>query len=120
MFDFLHIFKNAGYLVWTRQSWYNTVTNNNVYNSPSLQPPHHHSDLAVDVMERISNVADAEVGVNDELESSRRLIQVEFILASTEAEQAVSAATRAQEIRSISHNHRCILYDNVNVNRGFI
>jgi len=50
-------------------------------------------------MERISNVADAEVGVNDELESSRRLIQVEFILASTEAEQAVSAATTAQQIR---------------------
>ena len=60
--------------------------------------------LAVDVLKCISDVSDAEVRIEYKLESGRRLIEVQFVLARTETKQALNTAT---------HQHTCIFTINL-------
>ena len=52
-------------------------------------------DLAVDVVQSVADVANTEVSVEHKLETSRRLIEVQFVLARLETLQAMNTAAHA-------------------------
>ena len=67
--------------------------------------------LAVDLLQNVSNVSDRQIRVKHKLESRRRLIEVEFVLAGPEAEQPVSPVTIATNNSSLTLSYMHIHTD---------